>query len=68
LQEVSDTPVAVATELRGQTDDRLGERVLIVSQAWSVTLAGAMLSESTAGPAFGDPQPLTDCFYAAAST
>jgi len=55
LQEVSDAPVAVAAELAGQGDDRLGERILITSHLWSPALAGAMLTESTTGPAFGDP-------------
>jgi hypothetical protein len=47
-------PVTAQTHC-SQADVRLGKCILIVSKAWLVALAGAVLTKSTAGPAFGDP-------------
>src|SRR5665647_1596152 len=49
-------------------DDRRRERVFVVSALRTVPLGRAILAERLTGPALGDVQPLTDCFYAVAST
>ncbi len=67
-KKVGDAPVAVAAEAAGQSDDGRGQGVLIFAHLGLVALARAMLTQSLAGPAFGYMQPLTDCFYASAST
>ena len=66
LQQVGDALVAVAAEAGGQSDDRRGEGVLVVSDLWLVALGGAVLAQSPAGSALGDVQPLTDCLDACA--
>jgi hypothetical protein len=60
LQQAGDALVAVAAEGARKADHGRGQGVLVVAQLRLATLAGAMLAESTAGPAFGDVQPLTD--------
>src|SRR5664280_1797560 len=67
LQEAGDALVAVAAEGTRQADDGCGQGVLVVAQLRLATLAAAMLAESTAGPPFGDAQPLTDCRHALAA-
>jgi len=68
LQQVGDAPVTVAAEAARQGDDRRRERVFVVSALRTVPLGRAILAERLTGPALGDVQPLTDCFYAVAST
>ena len=60
-EEIGDTPISVAAEATGQSDDGRGERVFIDSNLGLVTLAGTMLTKNLAGPAFRYMQPLTDC-------
>jgi len=54
LQKIGDAPVAVAAEAARQGDNSRGQGVLIGSHLELVTLAGAMLTKSPAGPAFRD--------------
>jgi hypothetical protein len=68
LQKIGDAPVTVAAEAAGKSDDSRGEGVLVGSHLELMALAGTVLAKSTAGPAFRNMQPLTDCLYALSST
>ena len=68
LQQVGDTPVAVAAEGARQTDHGRGQGVLVGTRRGRPPLGRAVLAQRAAGAAFGDVQPLTDCLDAATST
>ena len=61
-KQAGDALVAVAAEAARQADHGRGQGVLVGAQLRPMALAGAVLAEGSAGPAFGDVQPLTDCF------
>jgi hypothetical protein len=52
-QQGGDTSIAIATILLGQSDDVLGQRLLVVRPARYLAMGRPMLSEHLANPSFG---------------
>ena len=59
-QQRGDTPIAITPILRGKSNDRAGQRILVSSGNGRVALRATGLVDNLAGVAFGEPVLLPD--------